>query len=235
MLTNFLADEVIEAEMTKVIGIARASLAKKRADMGKNVIDPFAAFFEMAGFSLEHEAWVKNETARQAQKSLQNHVGEFHQNILGQVMGWENLGTGNVVDLVCEEQKIIAEVKNKHNTLSGGQLSGMYESLHKLVMPKHARFKGYTAYYVTIIPKKAQRYDQMFTPSNRELGAKCPPNENIRSIDGASFYDIVTGKKDALNQLFTALPELFSRMPNEYIEPKDKEALSSYFEAAFAF
>ncbi len=81
MLTTFLSDEVIDAEMRRVINVARVALEKKRADMGRNVIDPFAAFFEMAGFGLGHEAWVKSESSRQAQKTLQNHVGEFHQNI----------------------------------------------------------------------------------------------------------------------------------------------------------
>jgi Eco47II restriction endonuclease len=234
MLTNFLTDEVIEMEMRKVIMIARSALKKKQADMGRNVIDPFAAFFEMAGFGLGNEAWIKSESARQAQKSLQNHVGEFHQNILGHIKGWKNLGTGNVVDLVSDEHKIIAEVKNKHNTLSGGQLAGQYKGLESLIMPKHQSFKGYKAYYVTIIPKKAERYDKPFTPSDKDSGARCATNENIRMIDGASFYALVTGQHDALEQLFAALPELFSRMPQEIMAMDDRKVLVRYFQTAFA-
>lgn len=37
-------------------------------------------------------------------KSLQNHVGEFHQNILGSLLGWENLGTSQVGDLVSNDR-----------------------------------------------------------------------------------------------------------------------------------
>jgi hypothetical protein len=234
MLTNFLPDEVIEGEIRKVILIARSALKKKRIDMGKNVIDPFAAFFEMAGFGLENEEWIKSESARQAQKSLQNHVGEFHQNILGHVGGWKNLGTGMVVDLVSDEHKVIAEVKNKHNTLSGGQLAGLYKSLESLVMPKHQTFKGYKAYYVSIIPKKAERYDRPFTPSDKESGSRCAINPNIRMIDGASFYALVTGQHDALAQLFAVLPVLFSRMPKEDMAQEDRSALLGYFQTAFA-
>lgn len=233
MLTNFLPDEVIEREMRKVILIARSALSKKRADMGRNVIDPFAAFFEMAGFGLGNEAWIKSESARQAQKSLQNHVGGFHQNILGHIEGWKNLRTGKVVDLVSEEHRIIAEVKNKHNTLSGGQLAGLYKGLESLVMPKHQTFKGYKAYYVSIIPKKGERYDKPFTPSDKGSGARCAINENIRMIDGASFYALVTGQHDALEQLFAALPVLFSRIPREVMANDDRKALGSYFQTAF--
>lgn len=33
-------------------------------------------------------------------------------------------------------------------------------------------------------------------------------NENIRVIDGATFYDLATGETDALRQLAFALPKL---------------------------
>ncbi len=67
-----------------------------------------------------YEIWYKNETARQAQKTLQNHLGDFHQRILGSVKGWTDMHTGGVIDLISHDTKIIAEVKNKYNTVSGG-------------------------------------------------------------------------------------------------------------------
>jgi len=73
---------------------------------GKNVIDPFAAIFEMSGFELNYKAWYKNEISRQAQKSLQNHVGNFHQNILGHCSGWMNKETGNVIYLVSDTTSV---------------------------------------------------------------------------------------------------------------------------------
>ena len=33
------------------------------------------------------------------QKSFANAIGEFHQNIIGHINGWENLGRGQIVDL----------------------------------------------------------------------------------------------------------------------------------------
>lgn len=44
-----------------------------------------------------------NETTRQAQKTLQNHIGDFHQNILGSVDGWINLKVGSIIDLISED------------------------------------------------------------------------------------------------------------------------------------
>ena len=105
------------------------------------MIDPFAALFEMSGFEIEYDTWIKSETTRQAQKTLQNHIGDFHQNILGYSKGWTNMKVGNVIDLVSEENKTIAEVKNKYNTISGGKLSDLYYSLDKLISPKSSIYK----------------------------------------------------------------------------------------------
>jgi hypothetical protein len=123
LLVKFLDDASLVAEVIHLLIVAEEAMEIQRKEFGKNVIDPFAAMFEMAGFGLVHAGWVNSELMRQAQKSLQNHVGQFHQNILGAAKGWEIVDTGAVVDLVSHEHKVIAEVKNKYNTLSGGKRS----------------------------------------------------------------------------------------------------------------
>jgi hypothetical protein len=47
-----------------------------------------------------------------------------------------------VVDILSEEKKVIGEIKNKYNTISGGKLAELYSSLEKLVMPKASVYKG---------------------------------------------------------------------------------------------
>lgn len=230
--------DVVEREV--IFLLSKAAEAKRDAlqKFGRNTIDPFGALFELAGFSLSHRLWKESETARQAQKSLQNHIGTFHQKILGSAPDWENLQTGKVVDLKSDQHKIIAEIKNKHNTLSGGELSGLYYSLDKSVSPKTSIYKDYTAYYVTIIPRKPERMNCTFTPSDKEKGTRCASNERIRIIDGASFYDLVFKEKDALKKLYTALPQILSGIANtdsrfSSIASEDCEVLQTYFENAF--
>lgn len=233
MLTTFLTDAALVAEVSHLLNTAEEALESRKAEMDRNVIDPFAALFEMAGFGLDHEGWVRSELMRQAQKTLQNQVGNFHQNILGSIEGWENLQTGSVVDLVSHPKKIIAEVKNKHNTLSGGKRSDLYHNLEKLVMQKASRFRGYTAYLVTIVPKSPEDFDEPFTPSDKETGSRCPENPLIREIDGASFYRLASGEKDALSQLFQVLPEVTKNISGKGITNTSKVALGAYFRTAF--
>ena len=230
---NWISDDNLIKEVSLLLRVAKEAQNKALHSFGKNVIDPFSALFEMSGFEIDFDPWHKSETTRQAQKTLQNHIGTFHQNILGYPNGWKNMNVGNVIDLVSDDNKIIAEVKNKYNTISGGKLSGLYYSLDNLISPKTSIYKSYTAYYVAIIPQKPTRYDRPFTPSDKEKGEKCPVNEHIREIDGASFYQLATGEENALENLFDILPKVVSKCSTGKYQPKNQEQLKAFFKRAF--
>lgn len=231
---SFISDAALEEEVRHLIDVAIAAKETARKKFSKNVIDPFSAMFEIAGFQIDHNTWHQSEMARKAQKTLQNHIGAFHQNVLGQVRGWENLEKGNVVDLVNDGKQLIAEVKNKHNTISGGKLSDLYYTLDNLVTPKVSKYKGYTAYYVMIIPKKKQRFNEPFTPSDKEKGERCPENPRIRAIDGASFYALATGQPNALANLYSVLPSVIESVIGDGYHFTDARHVKKYFDAAFA-
>lgn len=230
---DWISDQALISCVDHLLNKAKAASSDSIKKFNKNVIDPFSALFQISGFDIDHDTWKQSEVARQAQKTLQNHIGDFHQNVLGSIESWENKGVGSVIDLVNTEHRIIAEVKNKYNTLSGGQLANLYKSLDGLVSPKSSIYHGYTAYYVAIIPKKSERNDKPFTPSNREKGARESSNEKIRQIDGASFYALVTRSETALSDLFQVLPTIIQKVSNKEISQEDKLRLTDYFKDAF--
>lgn len=209
---SFVSDGQLESAVKHLLDVARGAQEKAFQNMGRNVIDPFSVLFQMSGFNITSDVWEKSELRRQAEKTLQNHVGVFHQKILGSVSGWHDLGVGQIVDLECDSRQIIAEVKNKHNTITKGKLADLYHELEKQVMPKHSKYKAYTAYYVEIIPPKPIRFNKEFTPSDKAVGSRCAENTLIRTIDGASFYELVTGERNALQQLFNALPDVIEHL-----------------------
>lgn len=231
----FVSDEVLYEAVGHLLAVARDAKAKASKNLGRNVIDPFSLLFQMAGFGMNSEQWKRAEIGRQAEKTLQNHVGAFHQTILGSVKGWVNHGVGSIIDIECSDRKIIAEIKNKHNTVSGGSLGGLYKTMQDQVMPKHSAYKGFTAYYVVIIPKKPERYDSPFTPSDKSVGEKCPANNLIRTIDGASFYALATGRDNALAELFSVLPDVIeAQCKASGYKFDDRQAIQNFFKSAFA-
>jgi len=236
----YIEDKYLIKHIDEVTDVAITAKNEAVAKFNSNVIDPFSALFEMGGFDLNHQTWYKSELARQAQKSVSNCVGLFHQKVLGCADGWIDLGTGSQVDLVNHEAKIIAEVKNKHNTVKGSDQKHVYYELADLVSRKASEYKGYTSYFVTIIPSRPIRFDKLFTPSDKERGSPCPADEKVRIIDGCSFYDMVTGHTDALKQLYKVLPTVINdrkkarKLSKNLISSKDLKELLTYFEAAFA-
>ncbi len=229
---TFVDDTTYKSIVGKILTEGQNSTVKAKQKFNRNVIDPFAVVWELASFKIDFSTWYQTELARQAQKTLSNKIGVFHQTFLGCVGGWEDLGVGKGVDLVNRDRKIIAEVKNKHNTLKGSSQVDLYEELHSLVMRNGHTYKDYTAYYVEIVPKKPDRYDIPFTPSDKKTSSKKPANELIRRIDGASFYSLVTGVDDALEQVLQSLPKVIKDISEEL----DGEALTKvreYFEHAY--
>lgn len=228
---TFIDDQVLEACVKRMLDTAAVARKKADEEFNRNVIDPFSIVFEMAGFKADSYTWLNSEKNRQAQKTLQDQVGNFHQAILGSFNGWRDLNVGKVVDIVSDEKKIIAEIKNKHNTVKGDYKISVYDTLEKSVMTKGHIYKGYTGYYVEIIRSMKKPYNRPFTPSDKETGAKRPSNELIRQIDGYSFYALATGIPDALDQVFNALPDVIEAISDYQFA--DRSFIKSFFDKAF--
>ena len=83
----------------------------------RNVIDPFLSLVIASVFGIQDpKELVKIQNAESALRGLSNAIGNFHQQILGSVDGWENHDAG--YDLECSTRRIVAEVKNKWNTMN---------------------------------------------------------------------------------------------------------------------
>jgi hypothetical protein len=230
---GWIGDDVLE-NIVKTL-LEKSSKIKKsgKKNFHKNVIDPFSTVFQMTGFDMSLDSWREAELARQTQKSLQNHVGTFHQNILGSVEGWANLKIGKVLDIVNKEKLIIAEIKNKYNTVTGGKLANLYYSLENIVMHKASIYRDYTAYFVQVVPGRQEKFNRPFTPSDKEKGAPCPLNEKVREVDGATFYALVTGSETALFDLFKVLPDVIEKVAEKKLSNSEREELIGFFNRAF--
>lgn len=237
---HWIADEHLKACVTEVLKKGLQGIKKSEADFYRNGIDPFSALFDAACQGVSLEQWSTFERKRQAQKTLQNALGNFHQNLLAHVAGWQRPAEG-FVDLVSEKQQIVAEVKNKHNTVKKSDLKNVYDELQAAVMHKTSKYQGYTAYYVTVIPSTTKRLNTEFTPSDNETKTVRQVSSRIREIDGYSFYALVTGEPNALQQLYAALPSVIKdvlaelKLPNAQIAGLSQEPLfAELFAKAFA-
>lgn len=205
---KFISNDDLYRFTTKMVKIVQGAKERVATDPYKSVIDPFSALVDAAVQGVSLEEWMEQEKSRQIQKSLQNSVGEFHQNVIGAMPGWENAGIGGNFDVINRKKGIIAEIKNKYNTLNSGGLINLYNTLASHL--DYGDKKGYTAYYVAVITKTRTPFDKPFVPSKR--GTPMAHREDVRAIDGRTFYDIASGEDGALRKLYDALPEVLEQI-----------------------
>ena len=197
-------DENIEELVLELINNFQDKAKEK--NIYKNVLDPFSSMIEASINNLDYKNWLKAETARQHQKTLQNEIGNLHQKLLGNIIGVEDLGVGGVVDIVCHQKKILAEIKNKHNTTKGNHKVAIYDDIATLL--SKPEYKGYTGYYVEIIPKKPNQFNIPFTPSDNTTKTNRSERADIRKIDGKSFYELLTDDKNAIYDMYDKMSQI---------------------------
>ena len=239
---SFLPNAFLESEVQALLGSASAAISPSRS-LTRNTIDPFGILFEMSGFNIPSVSqWQINEKQRQAQKSLQNAIGNFHQNILGHIhlsgnQISQNLGNGHNsgMDVVVPSLSIIADIKNKFNTLNAKGKLALYDEMYALVSPTVSAYHSYTAYYVEIIskkPVKSQPNGIAFTPSDSSTRTRRSAHARIKQISGRNFYAMATGIPNALDLLYNALPLVISNISAYSFSTADIIAINNYFHNA---
>lgn len=178
-----------------------------RSDITRNQLDPFGALFEciLAGYDLN--SWLKSEAARQTQKTIQNRIGGFHQTLLASLPGCEDVPVGTGLDIINVEQQWCAEVKNKFNTTKGNHLPRLYDDIAYWVDTYTKKYEvPFTGYYVQVIPRTPENFDEFFVPSDR--GVRRPQRTDIKKITAAYLYEKITGVPDALKMVYLVIPRV---------------------------
>lgn len=227
---KFISDENLCSAVAKVVKTIESAEHDAEDKLHQNVVDPFSALFHGITHSISYKEWIEQEKARQTQKTMQNAIGNFHQEILGSMSGWTDMGMGGGLDVVNDKMKIIAEIKNKYNTTKGNHLVRLYDDIKNTL--REYKYKDYAGYYVEVISKGRKKYDKPFVPS--EKGKRRPTKKKIRVIDGLSFYAMVTGRKNALQELFEVLPEVITDNHKYKLSKKEAKEYFELFKMAFS-
>lgn len=169
-----------------------------------NPPDPFTLMAQAAIGGSSVENILSFEIQRRINKSLSNSVGLWHQHVLGLADGWEDLGSnGGGVDLRTVEgyrdarfgKPIFAEVKNRFNTIKASDEKNLWDTLDLTAKTNNA-----VSYVFQIVPKTVERYDREWRVSGR------PEKGTVRCCDGATAYEMVFNRKNALYELYEAFP-----------------------------
>lgn len=181
-----------------------------------NLIDPIKLIFDKSVYRASWEEIVNNEIFRQRDKSSNNDIGYFHQNIFSYFKGCEvpqagwdviyknpdgiQMPDGDVV------HTIYVEMKNKHNTMNSSSAQKTYmRMLNKIASDNKAE-----CYLVEVIAKSSQNIVWKVSLDGERM-----ENQRIRRVSMDKFYEIVTGDKEAFYKICMELPALIDEIIEE--------------------
>lgn len=180
-----------------------------------NLIDPIKLLFDKSVYRTSWEEIVNNEIFRQRDKSNNNDIGYFHQNIFSFFKGCEVPQTGwdvvykNADGIQMPEGDVIhtlyVEMKNKHNTMNSASSAKTYIKMQNQILEDD----DCACFLVEAIAKKSQNIKWA-----TKVDGKNVQHRLIRRVSMDKFYEILTGEKDAFYKMCMALPETISSVVN---------------------
>ena len=193
---GFISDEDIYNHVKQTVMLYSANIDLKA--FNKNIIDPIKLTFDSKVYGRSMEEVIASECMRQMDKSNNNHIGYFHQNLFRYAgNGWTVPTEG--FDVVNEELHIFVEMKNKHNTMNSASSQKTYMKMqHKIVRDSRA-----TCMLVEVIATRSQNKTWVVTVDKERFN-----NENIRRVSMDKFYEIVFNDSEAFVKLCKTLPSI---------------------------
>lgn len=187
----------------------------------KNIIDPIKLIFDKTVYGYSWEEIVNNEIFRQRDKSNNNDIGYFHQNIFkyiknchvpsnGKDGGWDIIYKNNSGIEIPEAGKvstIYVEMKNKHNTMNSSSSSKTFIKMQNQLLNDD----DCACFLVEAIAQRSQNIKWETTIDKKRVGHKF-----IRRVSLDQFYSIVTGEKDSFYKMCITLPTVISKVIKDY-------------------
>jgi len=205
---DFISESDFEEHIKNTIKTYNKSLeAINLKKFNSNIIDPIKLIFDKNVFRKTFEQIINDEISRQRDKSNNNAIGYFHQNIFRYIKNCEVPKTGWDIIVSCQnDRRIYVEMKNKHNTMNSGSSQKIYIQMQNQIIKTPAD----VCFLVEAI-----------APSSRNIAWGCSINgshvecEKIRRVSIDKFYGIVTGDEHAFYKMCMKLPETIEKVLNE--------------------
>lgn len=177
---------------------AKENVSKKK--FYKNKIDTFKLTFDAQFNNLSEKSVIETEILRQIDKSINNSIGTFHEQVLGGIEGYER-GSLSGFDIKAKDNTLFADIKNKHNTMNSSAAEALFQKLARYADD----YKEAKCYWVQILAKGS--FNEHWAG---DINGKEYSHSRVFKISGDQFYHLLTGKETAFFELYQALPKAIS-------------------------
>lgn len=208
---NFISDEHLlncVENLHKSYLKAKNKISKK--SFYTNKVDTIKLTFDSKFNSITEDELIQSEILRQIDKSINNSIGTFHEQILGGIEGYE-IGNLSGFDIKATDDTLFADIKNKHNTMNSSSAEALFQKLSRYADD----YKKAKCYWVQILAKGSFKEHWKGDINGKEYS-----HSRVFKISGDQFYALLSGQEDALFQLYKALPKAIS----DYLKSNESES-----------
>lgn len=210
---DFISDEHFlscVANLHKAYLKAKNNITKK--NFYNNKVDTIKLTFDAKFNDIDEETLIQAEILRQIDKSINNSIGTFHEQILGGIKGFE-VGNLSGFDIKAKDDTLFADIKNKHNTMNSSSAEALFQKLKRYADD----YKKSKCYWVQILAKGS--FCELW---KGDINGKEYGHSRVYKISGDQFYALLSGKEDAFFQLYKNLPIVV----NDYLNSIEKSELT---------
>lgn len=194
---NFVTDE----HLLQCVENLHKSYLKAKNNISKrsfytNKVDTIKLTFDAKFNDINEDDLIQSEILRQIDKSINNSIGTFHEQVLGGINGFE-VGNLSGFDIKAKDDTLFADIKNKHNTMNSSSAEALFQKLARYADD----YKKAKCYWVQILAKGS--FNDYW---KGDINGKEYSHSRVFKISGDQFYALLSGQNDALFQLYKALP-----------------------------
>lgn len=206
---NFISDE----HLLDCIGNLHKAYLKAKNNITKknfysNKVDTIKLTFDAKFNDIDEESLIQSEILRQIDKSINNSIGTFHEQILGGIKGYQ-AGNLSGYDIKAKDDTLFADIKNKHNTMNSSAAEALFQKLARYAND----YKKAKCYWVQILAKGS--FCELWSG---DINGKEYSHSRVYKISGDQFYTLLSGQDDAMLQLYKVLPVAIK----DYLKSADK-------------
>jgi hypothetical protein len=207
---DFISDKHL---LTCIAGLHKSYLKAKqnitKSSFYNNKVDTIKLTFDSKFNNIDEESLIQAEILRQIDKSINNSIGTFHEQILGGIDGYE-VGNLSGFDIKATNETLFADIKNKHNTMNSSSAEALFQKLARYA----DNYKKAKCYWVQILAKNS--FNELW---KGEINGKEYSHSRVFKISGDQFYSLLSRQDDALFQLYKILPTAI----NDYLNSIEKD------------
>ena len=194
---NFITDDhllVCIGNLHKAYLKAKNNITKK--NFYSNKVDTIKLTFDAEFNGIDEDSLIQSEIMRQIDKSINNSIGTFHEQILGGIKGYQ-AGNLSGYDIKAKDDTLFADIKNKHNTMNSSAAEALFQKLARYAND----YKKAKCYWVQILAKGS--FCELWSG---DINGKEYSHSRVYKISGDQFYALLSGQDDAMFQLYKRLP-----------------------------